>query len=120
MPLNGEPFTGTLQKPERKAAGDKRGARQKFVARRQCRHIVYRRENMTCQRCGLKLKSPRECYPTDPQFPHVNEIVLRSKGGDPLDPDNCELLCGACHMPNGEHAPTAERMRTIQQRTRRA
>jgi len=26
-----------------------------------------------------------------------HEIKSRAQGGDPLDPDNCEMLCGGCH-----------------------
>jgi 5-methylcytosine-specific restriction endonuclease McrA len=44
---------------------------------------------------------------------HVNERVPKSLGGSPYDPDNCELTCRGCHMPNGRHAPTVERMRKI-------
>jgi len=43
-----------------------------------------------CEECG---KSPTE-------FPFTldkHEIVFRSHGGDPLDPDNCLMLCRQCH-----------------------
>lgn len=30
-----------------------------------------------------------------------HEKIFRSHGGDPLDPDNCEMLCGRCH--NAKH-----------------
>jgi len=26
-----------------------------------------------------------------------HELVHRSQGGDPLDPDNCQMRCGSCH-----------------------
>jgi hypothetical protein len=26
-----------------------------------------------------------------------HEIIFRSHGGDPTDPDNCLMLCGKCH-----------------------
>ena len=26
-----------------------------------------------------------------------HEKIKRSQGGDPLDPTNCEMLCGRCH-----------------------
>ncbi len=26
-----------------------------------------------------------------------HEKIFRSQGGDPLDPDNCLMLCGVCH-----------------------
>jgi hypothetical protein len=52
-------------------------------------------------------------YPGDPERGDVNEIVPKSLGGDPTDPLNCELVCGACHYggPSGAHAPTAARMK---------
>jgi len=28
---------------------------------------------------------------------HQHEIIFRSQGGDPNDPDNVLLLCGKCH-----------------------
>jgi len=30
-----------------------------------------------------------------------HEIIKRSQGGNPLDPNNCLMLCGGCH--NREH-----------------
>lgn len=107
-----------VPKPERRAVEKKRDKRQRFLARRQCREIVYRRERMICQRCGKLTKHPRECYPLDPDMAHVNEPERRSGGADETNPDACELVCGACHFPNGEHAPTVERMEQIKARTR--
>lgn len=103
MPLHGEPFAGPIQKPERRAVTKKLATRQRFVLRRQCREIVYRREQMRCQRCGKRTKHPRECYPGDPDMAHVHEIVARSRGGSALEPENCQLLCGACHLPPDGH-----------------
>lgn len=37
---------------------------------------------------------------------HVHEIVYRSRGGSPLDVDNCILLCPICHA--AEHAHRIE------------
>lgn len=101
---------GALQKPERRAAVKKKEKRQRFLDRRRCREAVYRREQMKCQRCGKVTKHPRECYPTDPDMAHVHEPEGR-RYVDYTNPDNCELLCAACHMPNGQHAPTAQRVK---------
>lgn len=103
----------------RTATKDKAAKRQRYLDRRQVRELVYRRESMVCERCTKQCKHPRECWPGDPDMAHVNEKVPRSLGGDPLDLDNVELVCGACHLLNGEHAPTVERMRQIQARTTR-
>lgn len=116
--LRGEAFNAEmakrLQKPaERMAVKKKQAKRQRFLSRRACRQIVYTRERMICQRCGKRTKLPNECYPGDPDMAHVNETTPRSKGGDPLNPDACELVCGGCHMPNGEHAPTKARMERL-------
>lgn len=100
-------------KPQRKAALKKVAKRQRFLARRQVREIVYRRERMKCQRCGKLTKLPKECYPLDPDMAHVNEMNPRSTGGDALNPDECELVCGGCHFVDGAHAPTRERMERL-------
>lgn len=105
-----------LRKPERRAVVKKRTDRQRKLSRAQCREIVYNRESMRCQRCGKRCKPWNEAYPGDPDMAHVNEPELRSKGADATNPDECELVCGACHMPNGEHAPTVERMQQIRAR----
>ena len=103
-----------LQKPERKRYVKNRDRAKKKLTRAQVREAVYRRERMVCERCGIRTRKPTECYwAGDPHMAHVNEMVPRSLGGDPLDPDNCELVCQACHLPNGQHAPTPERMRTL-------
>jgi 5-methylcytosine-specific restriction endonuclease McrA len=96
----------------RRAVVKKQAKRQRYLERRKVREIVYRREAMTCQRCGKKCKHPRECYAGDPDRAEVNEPDLRSLGADPLDPTQCELVCHQCHFsgPSGAHAPTADRM----------
>jgi 5-methylcytosine-specific restriction endonuclease McrA len=106
--MRGEPFRGILAKPQRHSAVKRKAKAVRRLSRAQCVRKVYMRERMHCQRCRFALSL--ECYPPDPRYPHVNEMVPRSKGGDPCDPDNCELLCGDCHMPRGEHAPTKARM----------
>lgn len=101
-------------KPERRSKA-KRCTKQKLrLSRRQCREIVYRRERWHCERCNREVTL--DCWPWEPQRAHVNERVPRSLGGSPYDPDNCELLCKNCHLPGGQHAPTAERMKALKRR----
>jgi 5-methylcytosine-specific restriction endonuclease McrA len=78
--------------------------------RKACRAEVIRRALGRCQRCGVGVSDDVPEWHS--RRAHVNETTPRSQGGDPTDPDVCELLCQACHMPNGHHAPTAARMRT--------
>jgi 5-methylcytosine-specific restriction endonuclease McrA len=100
-----------LAKPEPYKAVKARKKRKAIKSRKACREFVYEREQMLCQRCGWRTRKPSDCYWTgDPHMAHINERVPRSLGGNPLDPDNCELVCMSCHMPNGQHAPTAERL----------
>lgn len=107
-------------KPERRRYVKNRLKARNKLTRGQVRELVYRRERMFCQRCKRRTRRPNECtWEGDPLMAHVNELVPRSRGGDPLDSENCELTCQACHMPNGQHAPTAERMKAIRQRGRK-
>jgi 5-methylcytosine-specific restriction endonuclease McrA len=106
-----------LQKPERRRHVKKRAKVQKKLTRAQVREIVYGREKMRCERCGQRTKRPNDCtWGGDPTMAHVNERVPRSKGGNPLEPKNCELTCQACHLPGGQHAPTKERMQKLQRK----
>lgn len=95
-------------KPESRAKVKARGRRQIEKRRKACREFVYIRECMRCQRCRRQVSI--DVPEWAPNRAHVNEMIPRSQGGDPCDPENCELLCQECHMPNGQHAPTAERM----------
>lgn len=86
--------------------------RAQKVTRRQVVAKVWLRDKGHCVRCGVKCVPPKETYATDPARGEVNDIVPRSKGGDPLDVGNNELICHGCHFgaPSGGHAPTPERM----------
>jgi 5-methylcytosine-specific restriction endonuclease McrA len=106
-------------KPERRSTTKRRAERQWAIRRRICRDAVYAREQMICQRCGTLTKHPADCHEADPERAHVNEPGMRSKGADSTNPDECELVHQKCHMPGGQHAPTVERMRTIQKRLRK-
>lgn len=99
-------------KPERRSVVKKRKVRPQRLSRAKCRAIVFLREKDRCERCKRKVTD--DCWPWQPERAHVNEKVPRSLGGSPYDPDNCELLCRECHMPGGQHAPTAARMKKLQ------
>jgi 5-methylcytosine-specific restriction endonuclease McrA len=101
-------------KPERRSKEKRRTERRQRLSRAQCRMIVKRRAKDRCERCGRTVTD--DCDPTDDRRAHVNEKVPKSRGGSPYDPENCELLCRACHLPGGQHAPTAERMAKIQRK----
>lgn len=104
-------------KPERRRYVKNRERAKKKLTRAQVRELVYRREQMRCERCQRRTRRPNECtWEGDPAMAHVNERVPRSLGGDPLDPDNCELVCQGCHLPGGQHAPTPERMQKLQRK----
>lgn len=106
-----------IPKPERRCFVKNRLRAQRKLTRAQVRELVYRREKMLCQRCGQRSKRPKDCtWEGDPLMAHVNENPPRSKGGDPLNPDQCELTCQSCHLPNGQHAPTKARMEVLQRR----
>jgi hypothetical protein len=81
------------------------------MTRAECCTVVARRAMGRCERCGHR--ASRRFPMWHRSRAHVNEKVPRSKGGDPTDPSNCEWLCQACHMPDGQHAPTKERMERL-------
>ena len=83
-------------KPEPRAKVKARTVRQFAAARAKCIAAVWKRDGHVCQRCGIWLKKHTE---TDNPFliGHVHEIVPRSRGGDPTNPDECELLCEKHH-----------------------
>jgi 5-methylcytosine-specific restriction endonuclease McrA len=95
---------------ERKAK-KKGDERKRALTRAQLRAIVMRRERERCERC--KVKVSYDVHPADDTRAQVNERVPKSLGGNPLDPDNCELTCRKCHFggPSGAHAPTKARMK---------
>jgi 5-methylcytosine-specific restriction endonuclease McrA len=101
-----------LAKPEPWKRLKARRLRQKAKDRKSCRAIVFALAGGRCEHCQRRVCD--DVPEWAPERAHVNERIPKSKGGDPTDPDNCELLCGACHMPNGRHAPTLERMEILQ------
>lgn len=69
------------------------------------RQVVGRvkREERVCWLCGCdvdqQLKTPH------PMSPEVHELIPTSKGGDPLDRDNCRLTHRRCNRDQGARLP---------------
>lgn len=82
----------------------KREARKQ---RQACYLIVAARAKGRCERCGIAISSSRPRW--HPQRSEMNHKRPLSLGG-PDTPENCELICQACHKPGGSHAPTKARM----------
>ncbi len=86
-----KPPTWVSVKAERK--------RKAAEARAACVEAVFLRHGSRCARCGRPVKKA-----ADPALRHefeigaVHEIAPRSLGGDPTDPDACELLCLRHHQ----------------------
>ncbi len=92
-------------------AKKRKADRQFDLTRAQVRALVMERAKGCCERCGRKVDF--DVAPFLDHHAEVNEPGMRSKGADPLDPNQCELVCHKCHFggPSGSHAPTAERMK---------
>lgn len=111
--MRGEKIIACPKPSERRAVVKKVARQEKKLTRRQVVEKVWIRDKGRCVRCDKKCKRPVETYPADPDRGEVNDIIPRSRGGDPLAVENNELICGACHYggPSGAHAPTAARMK---------
>ncbi len=93
-----------LQKPEHRAKVKARTVRQFAKLRKACVDAVWKRAEHQCEYCGYWVWKPSE---TDQAFRvgHVHELIPRSQGGDPTNPDECKLACPPCHFngPSGAH-----------------
>lgn len=114
--MRGEPFAGRLQKPEPRKRVKNRKKRKAGRDRKKARLLVYEREGMRCQRCKRAVSVDVDTPYWADNFAHVNEMLPKSRGGSPTELSNLELLCGRCHLPNGRHAPTADRQALIERR----
>lgn len=76
-----------------KPISDKR--KKQLLLENELKRKLYIKQNGVCG-CGCKRKLETDYFGWD-----KHEIIKRSQGGDPLDPDNCVLLRRLCHM--GEH-----------------
>lgn len=90
-------------KPEPRVKVKARLARLWQKARRRSREIRYRMDGGCCVDCGR----PLVLHPAEArhefEIAHIDEIKPRSLGGDPLNPDEQQTLCYACHARKTEH-----------------
>lgn len=84
-----------------------RQARADAKARRACVDEVWERAQGHCEECRVLVYRPGTAV-VWLRYGHVDEILPKSLGGDPHDPDNCRLLCHPCHFsgPSGAHRVT--------------
>jgi hypothetical protein len=85
-----------IPKPEPRRKVKARTARQQAAARAACVVAVWKRTDHCCEFCGRWVKRPREAT-SALEIGHVHELVPRSLGGDPTDPNGCVLVCAFCH-----------------------
>lgn len=69
----------------------------KAKARRDVIATVWQRDGGTCRACQKPRLQRWGSYCNPALWGHVHEIVFRSLGGDPLNPNACVLVCGECH-----------------------
>lgn len=72
--------------------------------------IVMARAKGYCERCHRWISD--EFPDWHPQKAQMNHRKPLSLGGTD-DPENCEAICQACHLPHGAHAPTRERQQRL-------
>ena len=75
-----------------------RERRQAAKARKACVDAVWKRAGSgdygRCEGCG-RLVARTSAYAH--MLGHVHEVIFRSRGGNPHDPDGCKLYCYFCH-----------------------
>ena len=87
-------------KPEPRRRVVARARREQAAKRRACVLAVWERAKHRCERCGRLLKQASVWWF---EVGHVHEIVPRSRGGDPTNPNACELLCPMDHARTHQH-----------------
>lgn len=113
--MRGEVFGGVLEKGKTRKQIKASLDRAFDKARKAARLVCLSTANWHCERCDVAISDD---YPEwHPRRAHVNEKRPRSLGGSAIDITNLEAVCQRCHMPNGQHAPTAERQRIIERRS---
>jgi hypothetical protein len=91
----------TFPKPTPCRTLRRRKKRKRMLAWKACRPFVLERDGHLCKRCERPVSDDLPEW--HPARAHVNH--MNGRRGDRLfDPDGCETLCRACHMPNGNHA----------------
>lgn len=94
----------TNPKPEPWKRVKARRQRLKAAGRKTCREIVYARDGGRCVDCAkLLYLNPSDEGADWYNVANINEIIPRSLGGDPNDPDNCNTKCAGCHTGTGRH-----------------
>lgn len=58
------------------------------AAWKRVRRLVLERDGWTCRYCGRPAQT-------------VDHVEPVSRGGDPLDPENCVAACGSCNYSKG-------------------
>jgi len=98
-PPNWKPAKGSHKRA--KAAADRKHA----ADRRACCDVVWARAGPFCELCRAFVHRAHTFYKL---VGHVDERIPKSQGGSDTDPDNCRLLCFACHFsgPSGAHRKT--------------
>ena len=86
-------------KPEPRRRVVARARREQAAKRRACVLAVWERAKWRCERCQRLLKQSSHWWF---EVGHVHEIVPRSRGGDPTDPEQCLLICPVCHRKEHE------------------
>ena len=90
-------------KPTPRRVTQARARRRKALARAACVAAVWANAGSLC------VAARSVCLPKEAAWfaaaGHVHERRSRAQGGDPTDPENCLLLCHACHFsgPSGAH-----------------
>lgn len=85
-----------FSKPEPRARVKRRRLTAKQAKRRICVEAVWKRDHGRCRVCLAPLRRPSDACSVF-AVGHVHEVTPRSLGGDPGDPENCQLLCNRCH-----------------------
>lgn len=87
----------SFPKPESIARKRARLRRESRAARSACVYLVFHRARSQCEACGVNVLPAMDPRATVWTVGHCHEIIMRSLGGDPADPESVTLLCQRCH-----------------------
>lgn len=68
--------------------------KKQLLLENELKRLLYKKQGGLCAKCKRKLDWHWAGW-------DKHEIKSRSQGGDPLDPNNCELVCRLCHIEAG-------------------
>lgn len=71
-----------------------RKRRARKLNRRACVDFVRDRDRHHCRCCGRPVQY---LHDSRDDFGEVHEYIFRSRGGSPVEPTNCVLVCKGCH-----------------------